>query len=89
MHHTDKILEYLNKASAVYIGPGLGQSEEIQQILRTIIPHIEKPCVLDADALDFLAKEDTQLPKNTILTPHVGEMMRLFKLTSTPAIDED
>lgn len=41
------------------------------------------PIVLDADALNLLAKHDNWhelIPANTILTPHPGEMARLCKL---------
>lgn len=89
INHPDKILDYLHQSSAAFIGPGLGKSKEAQQLLKTILPQLEIPCVIDADALDFLAKEEIQPPVNSILTPHLGEMMRLLKLTTTPAIDEE
>ncbi len=44
------------------------------------------PLVLDADALNLLAKVDNwweMLPENTIITPHPGEMARLVGLEGT------
>jgi hydroxyethylthiazole kinase-like uncharacterized protein yjeF len=43
------------------------------------------PLVVDADALNLLAKLDewwTRLPANSIITPHPGEMARLAKIES-------
>lgn len=81
----DQILEWMNKASAVFIGPGLGREEPIQQLLKAILPLITVPTVLDADALFFLAENKVILPQQTILTPHKGEMKRLLK--AFPEID--
>lgn len=73
-----ELLAQMNRASAVFIGPGIGQSEATKNLLRTILPQIQKPCVIDADALNIIAGEEIQLPEQTILTPHHGEMMRLL-----------
>jgi NAD(P)H-hydrate epimerase len=84
----EKILELMNRASAVYVGPGLGQSRETKELLHKLLPLITKPCVIDADALNFIANEEIKLPPQTVLTPHHGEMMRLLqsdeKLRLTP-----
>lgn len=83
------IIEQMNKANAVFIGPGLGTTQETKNLLKSILPQIVKPCVLDADALNILATEEIKLPKQTIFTPHVGEMMRLLHLDKRPIIDLD
>jgi len=71
--------ETINKASSVFIGPGLGRSKEVSGLLSELLPLIRIPCVLDADALYFLAaKKSVSLPEKTILTPHRGEMDRLL-----------
>ena len=48
--------------------------------LKLLIQNSSKPLILDADGLNILAnnKLGLLLPKNTILTPHVGEFERLF-----------
>ena len=76
---SEAILAQMNRASSVFIGPGLGTSEAIKKLLRFLFQHLEKPCVIDADALTILAEENLPLPKQTVLTPHYGEMMRLLK----------
>lgn len=75
----DIIIENLNKASAVFVGPGLGRTEGVKTILRKVLPKITKPCVIDADALFFLSEEEVDLPEHVILTPHIGEFARLIK----------
>lgn len=85
----NEMILQMNRASAVFIGPGIGQTEEVKTLLRDILPRIEKPCVIDADALNILALEDIPLPKQTVLTPHHGEMMRLLKKTGSPKLTAD
>jgi NAD(P)H-hydrate epimerase len=38
----------------------------------------DKPLVVDADALNLLAREPRSLPPDTVLTPHPGEAARLL-----------
>ena len=63
---------------AVGIGPGLGGACDN---LPTILTYPSKPLVVDADALSFFSKNPAllkQLPKQSILTPHMKEFDRLF-----------
>jgi hydroxyethylthiazole kinase-like uncharacterized protein yjeF len=87
--HLDPVLENLNKASATFIGPGLGQSQEVRHLLRQVLPQLTTPCVMDADALTVFAEEISKLPPKAILTPHMGEMLRLLKLSSPQILDRD
>jgi NAD(P)H-hydrate epimerase len=79
--HTDEIIETMNKASATFIGPGLGRTDEVRHLLKAVLPNLKKPCVIDADALFLLSEEKITLPQDTILTPHAGELARLMKRT--------
>lgn len=72
-------LEWLNKGNAVFIGPGIGLTQEMRDLLKYVLPKLEKPCVLDADALTIIAEEKIAFPKQAVLTPHIGEMKRLLK----------
>jgi len=85
----DLILATLNTASAIFIGPGLERSEKTESLLKTIIPNIEKPCVLDAEALHCFAKNKTPLARNCIMTPHIGEMHKLLHLKKKSILDEN
>lgn len=84
-----EMLTHMNKASSIFIGPGLGQTEAVKALLRMLLPQIQKPCVLDADALNIIAQEEIQLPKEVILTPHHGEMMRLLQTTGHPTLNPE
>ena len=66
--------------NAVGIGPGLGKSSETEVALIDQLRISQCPLVLDADALNLLAKNRyilTTLPKNSVLTPHPKELERL------------
>lgn len=64
---------------AIAIGPGLGLEHEDEVLV--LLGRAEVPVVLDADALNMLARRGFDaLKKNTaprLLTPHPGEMQRL------------
>ena len=76
---TDEIIEIINKADSIFIGPGLGRDKKIEDFLFKIFPKITKKTVLDADALYHLANNSMILPKEAVLTPHKNEMKRLLK----------
>lgn len=87
--HHEVILEHLKKASSVFIGPGLGQSESVNGLLSHLLPKIQLPTVIDADALNSLSHRWVKVPEKTILTPHTGEMQRLLHLKNKPIMDMD
>ncbi len=68
---------------AIAIGPGVGVSEEIYRIVNYLLKNYKGKLVIDADALNSLAKfgVDTLKEKTceVILTPHVKEFSRLAK----------
>lgn len=74
------ILERAKGCDAVLLGPGLGRSEESDQVAREVAKNLEKPLVLDADGLNALDGHITILrgrKSPTVLTPHDGEFARL------------
>lgn len=79
----EKLLEEaLEWSDAAGIGPGFGTGRMQKEILSYVLGHYGKPLVIDADGLNLLAKERAlmcRLTSNTVLTPHVGEMMRLIQ----------
>ena len=72
------ILDLGNHCSAIAIGPGLGLSGAMGEIVRGVMSATSLPIVADASALFHLARH---LPDYTnkplILTPHAGEFARL------------
>jgi ADP-dependent NAD(P)H-hydrate dehydratase len=75
------VLERLiHTASVVAVGPGLGQSDGIRQLIKFLITSAGKPLVIDADALNALVDQTELLSGLThpvIMTPHPGEFARL------------
>ena len=72
----------LETATSVGIGPGLGQSAGLLELVTELYRSIPTAAVFDADALNLLAKRSYLLKRNPddaprILTPHVGEFARL------------
>lgn len=79
VHFREEILDFL-LYDVVGIGPGLGENETVQKTVYTTLLKA-KSLVLDADAINILALNQdwfSQLPINTILTPHPKEFDRLF-----------
>jgi hydroxyethylthiazole kinase-like uncharacterized protein yjeF len=81
------------QADALGIGPGLGQSHLAEDYLQRILSLPEVPIVIDADALNLIARSQNHLsqlrtrnqrfPNQTVLTPHPGEAARLLKIDVT------
>jgi len=70
----------LSRYNAVGAGPGLGQDESQTAILEKLLKNASFPMVLDADALNIIAKSRYLLeyiPADSIITPHPGELQRL------------
>ncbi len=72
------VLEAMQRASALFIGPGIGTSDAALNLLENVLPHVQHPCVIDADALTLIAHNPLSFPAQTVLTPHHGEMKRLL-----------
>lgn len=75
-----KILHRVEKCDVCLIGPGLGRSPDISELVLSVIRLANIPVVLDADGLFAVASNIDILDQATcplILTPHPGEFMRL------------
>jgi NAD(P)H-hydrate epimerase len=84
---SDAVVAALNDYDVLLLGPGLGQSDGAQALVRGLVasPAAEEtPLVIDADGLNILAR-DPAWPESirgvAILTPHPGEFARLAGLT--------
>ncbi|HEX6961637.1 MAG TPA: NAD(P)H-hydrate dehydratase [Lacipirellula sp.] len=73
------------------IGPGLGQTEGVAELVAQLYREIPRPMVVDADGLNALAaglRRNSQLLDNPggprILTPHPGEFARLAGSSPPP-----
>lgn len=78
----EKIAALTTGKTVLAIGPGLGQSPETARFVTGLLSDTDIPAVIDADALNILAKKLDLLKKlakgrTLVLTPHPGEMARL------------
>jgi NAD(P)H-hydrate epimerase len=79
MDSADALLSALEWADVVVIGPGLGTSDAVRDVVARLLT-INKPLVLDADGLNAAAHIEQWWKRRsaaTIVTPHAGEMARL------------
>ncbi|MFH1771253.1 MAG: NAD(P)H-hydrate dehydratase [Candidatus Omnitrophota bacterium] len=76
----------LDRIDTISIGPGAGCNTETKEFFYKIIEEIDKPIVIDADALNALAENIDILKrrksKRMILTPHLGEFSRLTGISA-------
>jgi ADP-dependent NAD(P)H-hydrate dehydratase / NAD(P)H-hydrate epimerase len=86
----DELTEFLSdpRRNAVVLGPGGGVGSELRELVLAALAG-ERPVVLDADALTSFAEDPEALftvirgrRSSTVLTPHEGEFIRLFKTLS-------
>lgn len=71
--------EDIERSNVIIIGPGI--TEKAIRFVDKIVNQYKdkKKFLLDADALALLKDENTQLGENFVITPHVGELAKVFK----------
>jgi len=79
------VLEFAGKTDVVLLGPGMSQHASTAAFLANLVPKLDKPLVLDADALNIISNNDPKkffadLKAPIVITPHPGEMARLTGL---------
>jgi NAD(P)H-hydrate epimerase len=81
----DALIAAWRDKQALAIGPGLGQNEQAQQLVRHLVRDCDLPLVIDADGLNALAGHleglSSRRPGTTVITPHPGEMARLAQIS--------
>jgi NAD(P)H-hydrate epimerase len=80
LSNKEDLLKLTERMKMVIIGPGLSLNEETQQLVRLLVKEIDKPLVIDGDGLTAVASDIDVIQKRksaTVLTPHLGEMLRL------------
>ena len=78
---TKEVLNALTDNDVLALGPGLGCSNDLHTLVDRVVRDSALPMVIDADGLNNLAASpgsDLVLFANTVLTPHPGEMRRLW-----------
>jgi NAD(P)H-hydrate epimerase len=77
IRHVSKLLELLNKRTAVEIGGGLTRNEHVLSAVIEFLKEVKIPCVIDDDALYAVAKNKEIIKENFVLTPHSFEFFVL------------
>lgn len=86
-HIESIIAEHMQWASCIVVGPGLSMCEKATAITKYVLMNTRVSTIIDADALNIVSKEK-MLPMiakksvqnkkiSLIMTPHIGEMVRL------------
>jgi ADP-dependent NAD(P)H-hydrate dehydratase len=91
----DELPRLIDGKDSIGIGPGLGASADLPEVVRRLCAAASCPVVLDADGLNALAAtvrsgdwEGAEHPGPRVLTPHPGEFSRLSGL-SVSEIEHD
>jgi ADP-dependent NAD(P)H-hydrate dehydratase / NAD(P)H-hydrate epimerase len=77
----ERMRSLLDKITVLAVGPGLSQHPDTASFVLEIVGQTKQPLVLDADALNMLAKDTSKLDghdRPIVITPHPGEMARLI-----------
>ena len=78
------LLDRIDQATAVLVGPGMGKDRNTEMVAQDIVKLVPLPVIVDADALRIRVLELALKRKSemgpVILTPHMGEFMRIAKL---------
>ncbi|MBI4395428.1 MAG: NAD(P)H-hydrate dehydratase [Candidatus Omnitrophica bacterium] len=75
------IKRFLKGQDVLALGPGLSLNHETQDLIRKLVCSSDKPMVVDADGLNALKGKAhllCRLKAPAILTPHAGELIRIF-----------
>jgi ADP-dependent NAD(P)H-hydrate dehydratase len=81
----------IEHADVLAVGPGLGQSDDIRELVRFLIAETDRPLIIDADGLNMLVGQTellAGLKRPAILTPHPGEFARLSG-KDIPTVQQD
>ena len=82
--HTENVISDMTPRvnyTALGVGPGIGTNDATRGALETLIKSIKRPMVIDADALNIIARNQAlidHIAPGSILTPHASEFDRIF-----------
>jgi NAD(P)H-hydrate epimerase len=83
-----RLRKLVERATVVAMGPGLGQSDGVMEVVTTLYREIPLPIVVDADGLNALAARREVLADHAgprVFTPHPLEFARLSGTKGAPA----
>lgn len=92
-----EILRLAGDCTAMALGPGWGQSPDLEELARLLFAQAPVPLLVDADGLNALARTPGGWPeapassspgRERVITPHPGEFARILG-TDTKAVQAD
>jgi NAD(P)H-hydrate epimerase len=88
----DRLVAFMEARTAIAIGPGLSTHPETVELVQALTKQLDRPAVLDADALNALTGRTALLAAcktPPIITPHPGEMARLEADATPQTVNSD
>lgn len=82
----ETLKDHIKQSDTILLGPGMGRSDFSKELFEMVVQNItdQHYFIIDADGLYHLSQLNLDkfvLPKQTILTPHLGEWERLTGLS--------
>lgn len=87
----ERLEPLLDKADSVILGPGLSTDSTAVAIVKKVLSDAAQPLIIDADALNIISSDTNMLKScrsTVIITPHIGEMVRLTGKTKKELLDD-
>ena len=88
----EEILQAAERSTAVLVGNGMGQGDDVCRIVYELVTHVRVPLVIDADGINALARNIDILKRGNcpvVLTPHRMELSRLTTLPVEELAQQD
>jgi len=79
---SERFKEVMKKAKVVVFGPGMEEDQPIYQNIMDQLMETEIPLVIDAGGLSYIDINKSSSNPNVVLTPHIGEISKLFGVNS-------
>lgn len=80
--YPDEAVERIGDYDVILLGPGLGQTREVNDLVKKVITSKFSTAVIDGDGLNLLStinEWEKKVKGEIVLTPHPGEMARLAR----------
>ena len=87
-HVGEEVFQLLDRAQVVVFGPGLGVHNEDYQKLLNYLLETDIPLLIDASGFTYLDINKSYHNKYIVLTPHIGELAKMFGVQSSQVKEE-
>ncbi len=75
---------YLSKTDAIVFGPGIGKSEGVKNLLKSLLENYNGKLIIDADGINIISENiekyfSASKQADVVITPHIKEFSRFIK----------